>query len=298
MARVNIDDVAFSDLRFDVLAKRAGLTDADHARGKMARLWKYCTDSETYYAPGEVIVAVLGDGGVDAMIASGLGRIEPDGIYVCGSRGRTEWLGAMRSRNTKGGQSRAKAQRDKHGRLTGKQDLSQPVTSQSPAKAGGDSPACTSPLTLTLAPTLTLTHKDLSMRRGENHDAITQVIEHYQAKHPQRGRHLKPGHADWKRIEARIKEGFTVEQLKQAIDGNLRDAWHSENKKHSVEFVFRNATKVEDFIATSSAKQASSDGRPTPEEIEAKNIRVRESQEYGDKINEIIRGMKGAVHGH
>ena len=42
-ASVRIEDDAFSDTRYDLLARYGGLADADHARGKMARIWRQCT---------------------------------------------------------------------------------------------------------------------------------------------------------------------------------------------------------------------------------------------------------------
>jgi hypothetical protein len=46
-----------------------------------------------------------------------------------------------------------------------------------------------------------------------------------------------------------VREGFSADDLKQAIDGNAADPWHQGNPAgHTAEFVFRNATKVEAFI--------------------------------------------------
>ena len=78
---------------------------------------------------------------------------------------------------------------------------------------------------------------------------VREIVDHYRSKHPRRGRHLKPGHLDWKRIASRIKEGFSVDELKKAIDGNLMDNWHQQHTAgHTVEYIFRSATKVEQFI--------------------------------------------------
>jgi hypothetical protein len=35
-----------------------------------------------------------------------------------------------------------------------------------------------------------------------------------------------------------------------AIDGNSIDDWHVKTRNHSIEFIFRNATKIEGFILT------------------------------------------------
>lgn len=75
-----------------------------------------------------------------------------------------------------------------------------------------------------------------------------QVLSLYQQCNPTRGKGVKPGHPDFERIRARLTEGFSVGDLCRAVKGNLLDAWHVEKRKHSLEFVFRNRTKVEDFI--------------------------------------------------
>lgn len=82
-------------------------------------------------------------------------------------------------------------------------------------------------------------------------EIVRDVVRYYRQKHPGRGHRLKPGHPDWRRIEARVREGFTADELKLAIDGNAIDEWHIANPAgHTPEYVFRNDTKVEGFIAT------------------------------------------------
>ena len=79
--------------------------------------------------------------------------------------------------------------------------------------------------------------------------SITSVVEYYRTVHPTRGKKIVPGHADWKKIRAKIKEGYSVEDLKKAIDGNKLCPWHKNIPAgHSVEFIFRNATKIEGFV--------------------------------------------------
>lgn len=78
---------------------------------------------------------------------------------------------------------------------------------------------------------------------------ITRIVKYYRETHPTRGRTLKPGSRDWNRIRSRLEEGLTEEELIKAIDGNKICAWHKSHPAgHSVEYVFRNATKIEGFI--------------------------------------------------
>lgn len=79
--------------------------------------------------------------------------------------------------------------------------------------------------------------------------SITSVVEYYRTVHPTRGKNIKPGSMDWKRIRTKIKEGYSPEDLKKAIDGNKLCPWHQNVPAgHSMEFIFRNATKIEGFI--------------------------------------------------
>ncbi len=90
-------------------------------------------------------------------------------------------------------------------------------------------------------------------------ETIRSIVDYYRTVHPTRGKMLKPGSRDWKRIRARLVEDeFTKEDLLKAIDGNKICPWHSKHPAgYSAEYVFRNGTKVEGFIelATNGAKQ-------------------------------------------
>ena len=51
------------------------------------------------------------------------------------------------------------------------------------------------------------------------------------------------------KIKARLAEKFTVDDLKNAIDGLWSSAWHIENRKTDIELICRDAPHVEDFLA-------------------------------------------------
>lgn len=128
-ASVRIEDEAFSDLRFDVLATLCQLADADHARGKMAVLWRQCTALSSYVLSEAMVRAVLGENGPSALCEAGLGELAKDGIRICGTRGRIEWLKKLRSNAKKGGLAKA-AKRQPVGKPQG-----MPGGSQEPAKS-------------------------------------------------------------------------------------------------------------------------------------------------------------------
>jgi hypothetical protein len=83
--------------------------------------------------------------------------------------------------------------------------------------------------------------------------AVLAVWEHYRGYHPRAVKVLKRSSGPYQKILARLKEGSTVEDLCQAIDGNHCSPWHNGenpgNKPyHSLELILRSATKVTDFI--------------------------------------------------
>jgi hypothetical protein len=126
VSRVNVDLQALVDSRFAVLATHMGWADADHAIGKMVRVWMECTMRETDVLSEAELRFAFGapqaemDSACDALVASGLA--EPVGrggsrasgkVRIRGCLGRTDWLGKKRAAGKKGGMARGKeAQRD------------------------------------------------------------------------------------------------------------------------------------------------------------------------------------------
>jgi hypothetical protein len=108
-ASVRIEDDAFSDRRYDRLATIAGLADADHARGKMAVLWRQCTIERRYQLDREDVVAVLGPRGVDALVTARLGEVVGDQVRIRGTKGRIEWRDKLRKNGLKGGRPKKKS---------------------------------------------------------------------------------------------------------------------------------------------------------------------------------------------
>lgn len=50
------------------------------------------------------------------------------------------------------------------------------------------------------------------------------------------------------KIRARLREGYSVEELQHAIKGNFAAPWYRERDKHELEFILRNQSKVEKFL--------------------------------------------------
>lgn len=109
---------AFADLRYERLAFLLGLADADHARGKMQRLWRQCTIEQVYDLEELDVCTVLGPKGVDGLIKAGLGERCGDRIRIKGTGGRIEWLANFKGGAETGGKARAAtAERGPDGRL-------------------------------------------------------------------------------------------------------------------------------------------------------------------------------------
>lgn len=78
------------------------------------------------------------------------------------------------------------------------------------------------------------------------------VIKHYQTHHPKS--RIAPSGDEGKKIHARLKEGFTVEDLCNAIDGCHLSPHHcgkndTGTKYQSLELIVRNSSKVNQFLA-------------------------------------------------
>lgn len=102
MAAVRIEEEAFADERYADLAAAAGLSDSDHARGKMIRIWRQCTIEQSHQLPRVVVDRILGPGGAEALQASRLGEVVGDVVRIRGTSGRIEWLQRLRDNGKHG----------------------------------------------------------------------------------------------------------------------------------------------------------------------------------------------------
>lgn len=126
-ANVTIEHIAFGDIKFELLADQLGLADADHARGKIGRLWLECTETQAYTVSLDVVCKVLGPVGVDALLVAELGELVPAHLRTPFARGalrepvssrgvdpvmrmrgtehRIEWFGRNRVSSAAGGRA-------------------------------------------------------------------------------------------------------------------------------------------------------------------------------------------------
>lgn len=90
---------------------------------------------------------------------------------------------------------------------------------------------------------------------SEHTEDAKKILEHYQKVHPTRGKGVRPGHKYFKLIVDRLNDGFDVQDLCLAIDGNKTDEWHAARAAgHGLDFIFRNSGKVEQFIEETKQK--------------------------------------------
>lgn len=87
--------------------------------------------------------------------------------------------------------------------------------------------------------------KQTDLGFAEQKDDVQTVVDFYLETHPKRRVVNKTGQ---QRIQTRLSEGFTVENLKDAIRGNAIDPWHINMGKHGLEYILRNPDIVHDFI--------------------------------------------------
>ena len=77
---------------------------------------------------------------------------------------------------------------------------------------------------------------------------INRVFIHYRKTFPTFGRTTKPGHKDWNLIGDRIKDGYSIEECIEAINGNSIDPWYREKGIHSLRYIFRDTSVMDKFI--------------------------------------------------
>jgi hypothetical protein len=72
---------------------------------------------------------------------------------------------------------------------------------------------------------------------------VDDVIAHYLTLHPKR----RPSDSDRKLIARHLRSGYSVPDLKGALDGNAVDDWHRERKKHELAYVLKNNGLIDTF---------------------------------------------------
>jgi hypothetical protein len=79
------------------------------------------------------------------------------------------------------------------------------------------------------------------------------VISHYKTYHPRAIPKPTPTGREWKLIEDRLREDYSVENLIAAIDGNHRSPFHCGENEHqrkyqTIELIMRDASHVQTFM--------------------------------------------------
>lgn len=166
MAAVRIDDKAFADARFALLAKLMRLAEPDFAIIKVARIWQiqtegYTPQRPTYVVKPEVVEAMLGAGAIGHLVMADLAEVTDEGVYMRGTKGRIEWMYKMRADASAGGVARSA----NAPRVGGKFTSGQPAVAgegdqRSSSDRSSGQPAETSPLTLTLSLSPDLSEKE------------------------------------------------------------------------------------------------------------------------------------------
>lgn len=154
MASVRVEQSAISDPRFELAAKRMGVSRHD-ILGRMMFIWEHCTEQQTYYLQPEVVDTIACFEGFSLIICDpivSLAEATDKGVRIKGTKGRIEWLGRLRKGQKSGGKSRSKkAERNPNGTF---QHPIQDTTSTTSSTPSSSHPGQSSVLTLTLSPSL------------------------------------------------------------------------------------------------------------------------------------------------
>ena len=135
-----------------------------------------------------------------------------------------------------------------------------------------------------------VTNGSQSAPSSEVEQKIQQIWDHWQSTHSHLSgtKMVKLNAMRRSKIAARLKDGFSAEDLCRAITANAQDQWHSEHKKHEIEYVLRNDAQVVKFMALAPAARKSRDWVEQAPHIECE----RDERGY---LFEVRRG--GATNG-
>jgi hypothetical protein len=89
--------------------------------------------------------------------------------------------------------------------------------------------------------------------------AVRAVLEHYHARHPASRPFTDSNRG---KVRGRLRDGYSVADLCEAIDGNAADTWCVEHRKHELEYVLRNSSQVDRFRALAVAPTATNGAKP------------------------------------
>lgn len=159
-ASVRIEDEAFADARYDVLA---GLLDTSKydALGRMAYVWRWCTQRRTYVVPSSLLEVYFDD--PSDLIRADLAEEVDGGYRIKGTRGRIEWLSNLRKSSKKGGVANRAKWLSKR-KANGQPDASPPSPAPAPAPSGKHTKKVETPLPADWQPNPT--HQRLATERG------------------------------------------------------------------------------------------------------------------------------------
>ncbi len=113
MARINLEDSLFADPRFMKLCVKLG----DELKAVGALVMAFRLSQEFWGNDRQRIPtdrwASLGSA-AESIIEVGLARIEPSGVYVCGSEQQHEWIFTMKTQRQAAGKASAEKRREKN----------------------------------------------------------------------------------------------------------------------------------------------------------------------------------------
>ena len=207
MARINIDDSLFTDLRFEIIVSKIGI---DVAVGQFVRIVK---SAQKYWLDGKQKIPEniykLGEFS-SYFIDSGMVIKHDDGLYLSGSEEQFAWIVSRRENGQKGGRPKKNNNLEKPN-----DNLNKPLGS---GRLSTDNPLT---LTLPLAPTLPLRNKNKNILSSKLDDA-REVLEYLNQKTGKDFKLTTISHLNF--INSRLKEGYSKEDCKRVIDCKC-DAW-------------------------------------------------------------------------
>ena len=118
-------------------------------------------------------------------------------------------------------------------------------------------------------------------------DLICEIWDHYRTHHKSAAKILKSGRKEYRLIKARLGEGYTIDDLKRAIDGYHRSPFHCGQNDRGTKYltaalIFRDASHVQTGIELAGAvKSNGHQPRPLPALADSEPTGIQQSQREG-----------------
>lgn len=254
-----MDSSIATDPRFRLLAADLSVTKQE-VIGSCFLLWLSCYERRSErFKVDEADVAAERSGFAKALVRRGLAEfVDAETVLVHGVGARIGFLERQQERGARGGKKSGKSRRSAAAKIEANASAVPEANATSTAQAYTPAP---SP-----APAPTLLTPSSAQTAAQD---VLQVFAHYRLKHKRAHPKPKSTSKEWRLIRDRFAEGYSLDDLKLAIDGCHKSRWHqgeNDRKKRydSLDLIMRDSTHVQQFLEIADPGAATGPARSGP----------------------------------